>query len=645
MCGIAGLVLDRPGRVDGALVEGFLSGLSHRGPDGHGWLAFNRNGIVRGEDVPQQIEADVVLCCRRLAILDLTSAGDQPMQGADGRHAIVFNGEIYNHVELRAELEQLGRRFVSGCDTEVLLAAYAEWGAAALGRLEGMFAFALLDTDARSLVLARDFVGMKPLYHARWRDGLAFSSEIGPLLELPGVSRRADPERLYRYLRLAISDDGDRTLFADVSQLPAAHSAELSLGRRDGITPTRYWQPNVLERTDLSFEAAAAELRERLHASVSRHLRSDAPLGAALSGGLDSSSLVMAARSVRGDDADLATFSFLAGEPGLDEEVWIDVVSRAARTRQHKLRLGPDDLARDLDGFLRVQQEPVVEPPAYAEYRVFKLAHEAGMKVILTGEGSDEMLAGYEHFAAARLASLVRRRRFIAAARFTRSAGRRRSRGGARAILIQDGLLVPRVVRDPLKRLHRGPLMPPWLNGRWFAERGVQPAPLPTPESRDALREQLVRELTEVKLPRLLRYGDRNSMAFSLEARFPFLTPALTGFLISLPEEYLLGEDGTSKAILRRAMDGIVPPAVLERRDKIGFQPPFQTWMRALGPRIEQILDEAEPSDLPLLPLEQLRADWRTWSGGERQRGLQRLWRCVNVVRWADLFKVSFEDG
>lgn len=644
MCGIAGLLLDRPGPVDRSLMELFLSALGHRGPDGQGWLAFGPDGIVSGEEVPRRIEAQAVLCCRRLAILDLTPAGGQPMQTADGRYAIAFNGEIYNHVELRAELEQLGHRFVSSSDTEVLLAAHAEWGAQALRRLEGMFAFALLDTFGRSLLLARDFIGMKPLYHARWRDGLAFSSEIGPLLELPGVSRRADPNRLYRYLRLAISDEGDGTFFADVSQMPAAHVAEVSFDRADQIDPTRYWQPNLVERQDLSFEAAAAELRERFLESVSRHLRSDAPLGAALSGGLDSSAIVMAARTTRGEAADLPTFSFVAGEPRLDEEAWIDIVAGTARTRQHKLRLGPEDLARDLDGFLRVQQEPVVEPPAYAEYRVFKLAHETGMKVILSGEGSDEMLAGYGHFAAARLASLVRRRRYIAAGRFLRSAGRRRSRGGARAIFVQGGLLLPRVIRDPLKALH-WEAMPRWLNARWFAEHGVRPSARPSPESRDALREQLARELTEVKLPRLLRYGDRNSMAFSLEARFPFLTPALTDFLISLPEEYVLAADGTSKAVLRRAMEGIVPSAVLERRDKIGFQPPFDTWMRALGPRIEQLLEQAEPSSVLPVPLEPLRADWRAWASSQRQGGLQRLWRCINVVRWADLLRVSFDDG
>jgi asparagine synthase (glutamine-hydrolysing) len=206
-------------------------------------------------------------------------------------------------------------------------------------------------------------------------------------------------------------------------------------------------------------------------------------------------------------------------------------------------------------------------------------------------------------------------------------------------------LLLPRVVRDPLRALLREPLMPGWLNGRWFAEHGVRPAARPTPEGRDALREQLMCELTEVKLPRLLRYGDRNSMAFSLEARFPFLSPALTGFLLSLPEEYVLASDGTSKAVLRCAMEGIVPTAVLERRDKIGFQPPFQTWMRALGPGIEQLLGEAEPSSLPPVPLERLRADWRAWANGEGHKGLQRLWRCLNVVRWADLLHVSFDDG
>ncbi len=642
MCGIGGVLLDRPGAVDRSIIEPFLSKLGHRGPDGQGWLAFGPQGIESGVEVPGTMEAQAVLCCRRLAILDLTSAGAQPMRTTDDRYAIAFNGEIYNHVELRAELEQLGRRFASSSDTEVLLAAHAEWGVQALQRLEGMFAFALLDTARRSLLLARDFIGMKPLYHARWRDGLAFSSEIAPLLELPGVSRNAAPERLYRYLRLGVSDEGEGTMFADVAQLPAAHWADIPFDGGRGVVSTRYWQPNLVERRDLSFDAAALELRERFFASVSRHLRSDAPLGAALSGGLDSSSIVMAAASARGEGADLPTFSFIASDASLNEERWIDIVAGAAGTRQHKLSLGPEDLARDFDGFLLAQQEPVVEPPAYAEYRIFRLAHEAGMKVILSGEGSDEMLAGYGHFASHRLASLVRQGRLVAAGRFLRNVSRRRSRRGVRRILAQDGLLLPRVVREPL-RARRQQEIPAWLDACWFAEHDVRPVARPAAEGRAALRSQLARELTELKLPRLLRYGDRNSMVFSLEARFPFLTPSLTDFLISLPEQFILAPDGTSKAVMRRAMQGVVPQAVLDRRDKIGFQPPIESWMRALGPHIGQLLEQEGPASLGPVPLKRLRADWDAWASAERPRGLNRLWRCINVVRWADLFGVSFD--
>jgi asparagine synthase (glutamine-hydrolysing) len=187
--------------------------------------------------------------------------------------------------------------------------------------------------------------------------------------------------------------------------------------------------------------------------------------------------------------------------------------------------------------------------------------------------------------------------------------------------------------------------MPDWLNGDWFLERGVRPTHLSRPEGRDVLRGELALHLTETKLPRLLRYGDRNSMAFSLEARFPFLTPGLVGFLLSLPEEYVLAPDGTSKAVLRRAMEGLVPDEVLGRRDKIGFQIPLRGWMRSSSERFERILDEADAwGPQPISP-ERLRADWRAWADGRDGRGEMRLWLRLNVLRWAQLLRVAFDDG
>jgi asparagine synthase (glutamine-hydrolysing) len=243
------------------------------------------------------------------------------------------------------------------------------------------------------------------------------------------------------------------------------------------------------------------------------------------------------------------------------------------------------------------------------------------------------------------LASLVRSGRLVAAAGFLRRAGRQPRLGGVGRIVTKGGLLVPNALYEPARRLFAEPLMPPWLNERWFAERGVRPAAPDERRRRDALRAELEHHLTTKKLPRLLRYADRSSMAHSIESRVPFLTPALAQFILSLPEPYVIAPDGTSKAVFRRAMAGVVPPAVLERRDKIGFQTPLSAWMRILRLQVGRILDGAEDGRVPPLALGQVRAEWSAWLERRGALDAHRFWLFVNVIRWADRLDVTFEDG
>lgn len=277
------------------MVQRALARLVHRGPDDGGFLVYSpREGVARlldeaGAATPLSVTlnggAGVVLGHRRLAIIDPTPAGHQPMATPDGRYVLVLNGEIYNYRELRHELEGRGIRFRSRSDTEVLLHAWAAWGPACLPRLVGMFAFVLLDTQERKLIFARDVFGMKPLFHARTPGGIAFASEIGVLLQLAGVSRRADPQRIYDYLDLGITDHGDRTMFADVHALPPAHYAEVALDGAPEIRPVRYWEPDLSGTLEISFDEAARRLRELFVESVALHLRTDTKVGTLLSGG------------------------------------------------------------------------------------------------------------------------------------------------------------------------------------------------------------------------------------------------------------------------------------------------------------------------------------------------------------------------
>ena len=641
MCGIAGLVLPFPGRVDGKLLRALSDDLEHRGPDDTGFLTLDKKQVSLRREAAEETVANVVLVHRRLSIIDLSEAGWQPMHTRDGRYYAIFNGEIYNYVELRDELSSLGHRFRSGSDTEVLLAAYAHWGAEALGRLTGMFAFAILDVEAQRLFLARDFFGIKPLYYARWRDGLAFASEINTLLRLPDVGRRAHPQRLYDYLRFGVTDHGGDTLFADIKQVPAAHYLEIGLQTSSFTGPRRYWQVDLNRRVELSFDQAAQRLRELFLDSIRLHLRSDVPVGAALSGGIDSSAIVSAMRSL---DASLPihAFSYVAEDPAVSEERWVDMVAASSRLIVHKVKPHAEELLSELKLLVTSQAECFASTSIYAQRRVFQRAREMGIKVMLDGQGADEIFGGYQNYSAARLGSLLRRGRYAEAIRFLSNASKLHgSRSWAVWIRALD-FIVPPSLQAPLRRVAGEELMPSWLNSKWFEDRDVKSRSLNYQDAEDVLRQSLYQSLNETSLPALLRYEDRNSMASSIESRVPFLTPALVSFVLALPEEYIIAADGTTKAIFRKAMRGLVPDPILQRTDKIGFVTPEMQWLLRLRPWVERLLTSSSAMQLPALNVKVIQREWNRVVS--RRGGFNpRIWRWLNMILWVETFGVEME--
>ena len=367
MCGIAGFIAtDNPSALREALPR-VIARLRHRGPDDE--------GICIPPD--QRRPGAVGLANRRLAILDLTPAGHQPMVSADGRWTVTFNGEIYNYRELRAELESLGRLFRSRSDTEVLMQGFAEWGTALLPRLTGMFAFAIHDRELERVILARDHFGLKPLYYARTRDGLVFASEIPAVMEFPGLSRDIDLRRYHEFLVSGNTDFGDGTLLADVRQLPPAHFLEVPVSSPGQACRAATGSPTSNRNSTAPLQQAAARVREAFLESMRLHLRSDVPLGFALSGGIDSSAIVMAARALLGTKAELHTFSFIPDDSRINEERYVDTVVDAAGAVEHKLRLSPEELRRDIGQLADIQGEPFASPVIYAQYRIFGMARRA----------------------------------------------------------------------------------------------------------------------------------------------------------------------------------------------------------------------------------------------------------------------------
>ncbi|MBF0380475.1 MAG: asparagine synthase (glutamine-hydrolyzing) [Magnetococcales bacterium] len=641
MCGIAGLVTNREVAGVDNLCATMIDSMKHRGPDDHGWLLAQGDRVASGHLPAENFSPQVMMLHCRLAILDLSKLGWQPMSWGGGAYFIVFNGEIYNFFEIRFELEEIGHKFRSTSDTEVILAAYAQWGKAAVNRFEGMFSFAIFDRKKNSVFLARDGFGIKPLYYTTVAGTFLFASEIPTLLKHPAVKRDADPQALYDYFIFGTSDHRPgKTLFSHIHQLPAGHTLTLSLNSPTDIKIKQYWQPTLTSAKGLSFPDAVERLRELFLDSIALHIRSDVPVAAALSGGLDSSAIVMAMHRIMGESKTFDTFSFIADETGINEERWVDDVVRASGVKNHKVTPKPEEFADDLDHLIQSHGEPVFSTSMYAQYRVYKLIAQHGIKVVLDGQGADEILAGYLYYLGARVTSLVRQKKYIQAGIFALK-GRGRPGVGNQIFNFTGEFLIPRNMHTLPRRIIGKPLNASWMNSPWFTQRGVIMQSTRSSQAKEALKEQLLQTLTRTGLPKLLRFQDRNSMAFSIESRVPFLNRKLVDFLFSLPEDYLIDSEGNSKVVFREAMGGIIPDSVYNRRDKVGFTTPEQSWMVGMDSLVEESINSKTTKEIPLFIQPELQQNWSQIKNGKRPFTRQ-IWRWLNVIRWAEMYGVQF---
>jgi len=555
MCGIAGIFLPDGGTVDPALLSRMSERLRHRGPDGSGTF----------------VDGPVGLAHRRLAIIDLSDAAQQPMANEDGTLRLVYNGEIYNYPELTEELVAKGHRFHSRSDAEVILHAYEEWGRDCLARFTGMWAFALWDSRKGELFCARDRFGIKPFYYTLVGGMVLFASEIKALLAHPEVGTRPDDPLLMTFLAWGVLDHTGGTMFEGVRQLQPAH--RITFGRTGGGGPERYWDlamnPLPGRPSPEGDEQAAGALRELLTDAVRIHLRSDVPVGTCLSGGIDSSSLAMLinglirAEHPRSIGDRQKTFSIVFPDPRFNEERFIDELVAAAGVEAGKASFGPEDVLRDLPRLIAVQDEPFGSLSIAAQYRVMELASRS-VKVVLDGQGADEQLGGYLAYQSSYLRGLLGDLQLSTALRELAGTARLHHDFFSAAL----GQLR---VRQERRTLLRGEVPPVDRYG-------------------GSLGEVLKREIFGTNLPALLHWEDRNSMAFSLESRVPYLDHRVAVLIASLP----LGQkirDGVTKYVLRKAVKGLVPEAIRCRMDKMGFVTPEEAWMReGLGPFVMEVL-------------------------------------------------------
>lgn len=626
MCGILGVFehssSDRFRRNLGA----GMHALRHRGPDAQGVEAYPVAGGV------------LHLGHARLSIIDLTEGGRQPMHGGDGRYAIVFNGEIYNYKELREELKALGCRFTSDSDTEVLLAAWTVWGRGCLPRLVGMFAFVVLDREAGTLTCVRDIFGIKPFFYAEDDGNFLFASEAPALVALKSAKAQLNWQRAYDYLVHGDYDSSPESFFDGVLHLPPGCLLVVNLAARVVGAIERWWTPSIVERRDLSFEEAAERVRENFLQSIRLHLRSDVPLGAALSGGVDSSAVVCAMRHVAPDHP-IHTFSYVAAGSELNEEKWADLVSRHVGAVAHKVFVTPQELARDLDDMIRAQGEPFGSTSIYAQYRVYKLAKDNGITVTLDGQGADEMLAGYNGYPGQRLRSLLETGHGMQALRFLKAWSQWPDRSRAMGIKLAVAEMTDGALYHALRRLSGRRATPAWIRDDALTERGVSrrhPRQRPELDGRGRrVMAELAHSLTKRGLSSLLRHGDRNSMRFSIESRVPFLTLEQAELLLSLPEHYLISQEGETKAVFRAAMRGIVPDEILDRKDKIGFQTPEQLWLTSMAGTVREWL--RADIGLPFLDQAEILREFEDIIGGRKAFSWQ-VWRWINFIRWHQHF-------
>ncbi len=627
MCGIAALFV-RSGPADlEAPLRRMLAAARHRGPDGQGQVF----GDPATPDA-RPSAANWALGHVRLAILDLSPAGLQPMATSDRRIWISYNGEVYNYRELSDELRQAGHSFRTGTDTEVILAAYQQWGTDCWSRFRGMFSLVLVDLVRGEVHASRDRLGIKPLYFWEGPRFTAVVSELKQLYALPGFRPKLNVPLASDYLTEGLlGHEPTQTLFQSVQPLPPGTWLSWQLGGLPQLERCQsYWEPSR-QTQPRSWTEAVAETGEIFRRAVQLRLRSDVPVGTCLSGGIDSSSIVGVA--ARDFDAHMKTFSVVHDDPRISEENYLDDVVRFCSADSIKLTLTQDAAMADLDEFLYHQDEPVFSLSQYGEYAVMRLAKQHGVTVLLNGQGGDETLCGYRKFAFFYLRQLWSQRRRSAA---MRHAWQTLCRGDRQIFQFWQGVrYAPAWMRrryDPMDRILR-PEVHAQRRAAWQTRmRGVH-----------ALHEHQWADLRYWSLPVLLRYQDRNSMAHGIEARVPMVDHLFVEHALTLPESFFF-RGGMTKRLLVDALPDRLPPSLCARRTKLGFDTPQASWMRdRLGAELERRMICCDRLDSILNRQAASRA-FDAYRHGAKQVPHFVLFRLACLAIWLDRFDVE-PDG
>jgi len=619
MCGVAGLVTTAPASASVMHLGRMTEALRHRGPDDFGF--YHDEWAHLGH--------------RRLSIVDVTGGG-QPMANEAGTIWITYNGEIYNHADLRPALERAGHRYQTRSDTETILHAYEQHGPGCLDLFRGMFAFAIWDKNRRRLFCARDRLGIKPFYY--YWDGrlFAFASEIKALFEHPAISPELDPELLPEVLTFGYTS-GDRALFRGIRKLMPGHHLTLDLNQpRPQPKIERYW--DVPAATPSGDEDWAAETRRRLEESVRTHLMSDVPLGMFLSGGIDSSAI--AALIKRSTDGPVKTFAAGYREEQFSELSYASRVARALGTEHHEIVIGQDEFFGALPRLIWHEDEPIAWPSSVSLYFVSKLA-SAHVKVVMTGEGSDELFGGYQryrwHLMNRRGAGLVPRavRRWIGA-----RAAASRLLGASLRRKLRHTFLARETTLESLYLDNFYCAFSEDERARMLASRSPDPytsfLAYWNARADSSMLARMLYADQKTYLVELLMKQDQMSMACSVESRVPFLDHTLVEFAASIPGRLQI-RGGVQKYVLKKAVSDLLPRRIIHRK-KMGFPTPLRRWlMDARAEPMYRALQSREGLLAAYLDRREIDALIQRHRSGFED-ATDRIWRLINLQLWGDLF-------
>jgi asparagine synthase (glutamine-hydrolysing) len=656
VCGIIGIVSNKG--LTSNIFKNALNKLKHRGPDDEGYLLYNGKDILQcsGSDTVEPLKQQFIpieeisnfkpflfLGHRRLSIIDLSPAGHQPMEYNGDNLWIVYNGEIYNYKELRKELERDGYKFKTNTDTEIILASYLKWGYECLNKFNGMWAFCIWDKRKNVLFCARDRFGVKPFYYYFDGDSFAFASEIKALIDLPFINTVPNGEAIIPYLYFGLHDFGEQTFFQGIKQLLPGHFLIFDIDTKS-IELNKYYEikfnPELGKYDNKKAKEYSEEFFNLFKDAVRLRLRSDVSVGTSLSGGLDSSSIIcimsyllktepeyqkVTGKKIKSFTADFHNFQ-------LSEKKYVDeILLHCDNIEGYFTYPNADMLKKDLNDLIYHQEEPFTSLSVYAQYCVMKLAQSHDVKVLLDGQGGDELLAGYvhkhvplffaNHISQGRILDLLKNKDFLNISYLIRT----------------FFIFLPKTIQyNYLISANTHYFRPPPKNIKDILIDFVSKE-----YSRSSLNENLIYEI-KTGLLKLLRYEDRNSMAFNIETRLPFLDYRVVEFLMNLPASYKI-HNGYSKWLLRLSMDGILPEGIKMRKDKIGFAIPQKEFLENLSELFKKELlnDESILNFLKeYIDVNRIKCDYEKLIKQEQFTRKGILWRIYNLgIWWKQFFK------